>query len=211
MLNNGQPKKHTKQANHSRYNVAIRKVQNPRQIFSRHSPNKLKNIINGRIQNGKDLAASWQASWDNNYLHVRVDIADDKFVKDSKEPWGDDSIELFIDADGSKTAAYDGNNDFQFIYRWHDRNIGLGANSPKRKLHGIKHKVAKFSQGYSLTTSIPWKALGVKPHNGKRFGIDIHVNDDDNGKHRDGKLAWNAKSDHSWKSPRMFGEVVLSM
>ncbi|HIP81169.1 MAG TPA: hypothetical protein EYH16_02005, partial [Leucothrix mucor] len=66
-------------------------------------------------------------------------------------------------------------------------------------------------KGYSLETAIPWKTLGVKPIAGRVIGIDVQINDDDNGKERDGKIAWHAKKDNSWKSPQTFGRLVLGI
>ncbi|MCK5726729.1 MAG: hypothetical protein KAH22_07900 [Thiotrichaceae bacterium] len=187
----------------------IGRVRNPQRIFSPQSEMRLMKAISGRIQDSNDLAAAWQAHWDAKSLHLRVDVTDDYFIKDSQQPWGDDSIEIFIDADGSRTASYDGKNDFQFMFRWKDYGIGLGKNSPRKNITGVRHKMIKTHDGYVLEASIPWSILGVRPRTGQSIGIDIQVNDDDDGGHRDGKLAWNATQDKAWKSPQHFGRLVL--
>ena len=199
-----------KPAEKASHRVSIPRVTNSRSIFSRNSPHTLRNIISGNISGGRDLAASWQAHWDSRYLHLRVDVSDDNFIKDSNTPWGDDSIEIFIDADGSRLASYDKKNDFMFMYRWKDYGIGLGKNSPRRNTGGIKQKMSKLHNGYVLETSIPWNVLGVRPMPGRSIGIDIQINDDDDGNQRDGKLAWKAKEDNSWNNPQLFGQLVLA-
>ena len=188
----------------------ISKVSDQQRIFSRLSNFRLMNVISGEIKDSRDLAASWQAHWDRSFLHIRVDVADDNFIKDSKVPWGDDSIEIFIDADGSRLSTYDKKNDFQFLYRWKDYGIGMGKNSPRRDMKDVKYKMIKTRSGYVLETSIPWRLLGIHPTSGHSLGIDVHINDDDDGSLRDGKLAWNARDDNSWKNPQSFGQLILT-
>ena len=188
----------------------ISKVRDSSRIYSRHSNFRLMNVVSGDIEDSRDLAANWQAHWDRQYLHIRVDVSDDNFIKDSKVPWGDDSIEIFIDADGSRLSSYDKKNDFQFIYRWKDYGIGMGQNSARKNMRSVKQKMIKTQQGYVLETSIPWKVLGVRPTAGHNLGIDVQINDDDNGSQRDGKLAWSAQKDDSWRNPQSFGHIVLA-
>jgi hypothetical protein len=193
------------------HDAIVHRVKGRGKFWTNKATLRLKNVVSGNIQNGLDLSSVWQTHWDNKYLHVRVDTLDDKFVKDSKMPWSDDSIEIFIDADGSRNAKFDGINDFHLIYRWKDRNVNLSSNSPRRRTLGIKQTMTRTNKGYTLETSIPWTTLGVQPKAGKAIGIDIQINDDDSGKGRDGKLAWHAKNDLSWKNPRNFGRLVLGI
>ena len=71
--------------------------------------------------------------------------------------------------------------------------------------------MTRSDRGYTLETSIPWSTLGIKPKAGQTIGIDIQINDDDSGNGRDGKLAWHAKNDNSWKNPQTFGRLVLGI
>ncbi len=177
--------------------------------WQRSPKNSLRNVIMGKVNGSKDLAGMWSAHWDDRYLHVRVTINDDRHIRDSQQLWGDDSIEIYIDADASKNTSYDKKNDFHLIYRLHDQKISLGKFSPRHGINHIRQKMLKTKTGYSLETSIPWATLKTKPVAGRRIGFDIQVNDDDTGHERDGKMAWNARSDHSWTNPRLFGELVL--
>ncbi len=180
-------------------------------MWSNKNAMRLTNIVAGEIDGGRDLSAVWQTNWDNKYLHVRVDAVDDKFVRDSRAPWSDDSIEIYIDADGSRGTKFDGKNDYHLIYRWKDRNVSLSKSSPRKGRLGIKQTMTRSDRGYTLETSIPWSTLGIKPKAGQSIGIDIQINDDDSGNGRDGKLAWHAKNDNSWKNPQTFGQLVLGI
>jgi len=182
-----------------------------RQLWKNNAAMRLSNIVGGKINGGVDLSATWQTHWDDNYLYVRVDAIDDKFMRDSIRPWSDDSIELYIDADGSRASKYDGRNDFHLIYRWKDKSVNFSKSSPARRNAGIQQTMTRTNKGYSLETAIPWKTLGVKPVAGRPIGIDVQINDDDNGRERDAKLAWHAKTDKSWANPQNFGQMVLGI
>jgi oligosaccharide reducing-end xylanase len=41
------------------------------------------------------------------------------------------------------------------------------------------------------------------------LGLDVHVDDDDDGGDRDGKLTWKAKQDDAWQNPSLFGGAIL--
>ena len=167
-------------------------------------------LIKGTINNANDLSAMWRSGWDEYGFNLWVGIQDDKFVKDSDQPWADDSIEIYIDANGSREAKFDGQDDFQLTFRMKDKTVSVGGSSPKRNTSGIRHKMVKTSTGYRLEASIPWSLLNVKPQAGLRMGFDIQVNDDDNGHLRDAKISWNAAMDQAWKNPSLFGEVILA-
>ena len=199
---------------------------NPRKIINQHDgvikqrrygrdwhqkpQNRLLNIVGGSIHDGYDLAANWQTSWDKDYLHIRVATMDDRFVKDSGAPWSDDSIEIFVDADGSRDSRFDGQNDFHFIFRWRDHQVNLSQSSPRRRDLGILQAMNRHTNGYTLEASIPWQTLGVIPQNGSIIGLEVQVNDDDTGNDRDGKLAWFSKNDEAWLNPQNFGRMLLS-
>jgi hypothetical protein len=61
---------------------------------------------------------------------------------------------------------------------------------------------------------LTWATLKTNPPSLTRpatlLGIDVHVNDDDNGGTRDHKIAWHAVADNLYESPRRFGTLTLS-
>ena len=149
--------------NNGNYDATVHRAKGRGKKWSNKNALRLSNIVAGKINGHRDLSAVWQTSWDNNYLHVRVDAIDDKFIRDSKAPWSDDSIEIYVDADGSRGSKFDGKNDFHFIYRWKDRNVSLSSSSPRKRSLGIKQTMTRSDGGYTLETSIPWSTLGVTP------------------------------------------------
>ena len=191
--------------------ATVQRYKGHGRMWSNKNAMRLSNIVAGKINGGRDLSAVWQTHWDSKYLHVRVDATDDKFIRDSRAPWSDDSIEIYIDADGSRGSKFDGKNDYHLIYRWKDKNVSLSKSSPRKGRLGIKQTMTRSDRGYTLETSIPWSTLGIKPKAGQAIGIDVQINDDDSGNGRDGKLAWHAKNDSSWKNPQTFGRLVLGI
>ncbi len=179
--------------------------------WNHQSAIQLHNIIGGSLQGKNDLSAVWQAKWDNQYLYIRVDTLDDYFVRDSTAPWGDDSIEVYIDADGSRNASFDRKNDFHFIFRWKDNKVSLSSNSAGHGNMGIQQTMTRSDHGMILEASIPWRSLGVRPSSGHKLGLDIQINDDDNGNQRDTKIAWHSTDDEAWKNPQKFGRLVLGL
>ncbi len=209
--NNTKPSQPKKSIVLTKHDAVVHRFKGHGRMWSNKAELRLSNIIDGKISDGSDLSAVWQTHWDKKYLYVRVDTIDDKFIRDSKAPWSDDSIELYIDADGSRSAKFDGKNDFHFIYRWKDKNVNLSKNSPRKSRLDIKQTMTRTNKGYTLETAIPWTTLGVKPVAGKIIGIDLQINDDDSGRSRDGKLAWHSKNDNAWKNPRNFGRLILGI
>ena len=191
--------------------ATVQRYKGHGRMWSNKNAMRLSNIVAGKINGGRDLSAVWQTHWDSKYLHVRVDATDDKFIRDSRAPWSDDSIEIYIDADGSRGSKFDGKNDYHLIYRWKDKNVSLSKSSPRKGRLGIKQTMTRSDRGYTLETSIPWSTLGIKPKAGQAIGIDVQINDDDSGNGRDGKLAWHAKNNSSWKNPQTFGRLVLGI
>ena len=170
----------------------------------------LQKLIKGTLGKHKDLAAEWRASWNSKTFRLFVEVMDDQLMEDSEQSWADDSVEIYIDANGSRAEKYDGEDDFQLVFRLKDDPVSFGGNSPKREADDIRYAVVKTDTGYTLDVSIPWEALGVdEPEVGLKMGFDVHVNDDDNGHLRDAKMAWNSGVDRAWKDPGVFGEVVL--
>ncbi len=186
----------------------------PRQLAGPNTLHKteaklINKIIQGTIQNPRDLTARWRANWDNKYLHIWVGVIDETHVSDSKEPWADDSIEIYIDADASRSEVYDEFNDYHLSFRLGDDKISIGGKTPKEDIKDIKYSMRQNSSGYQLDVKIPWTTLRVRPKSEHTLGFEIQINDDDNGDSRDAKISWSSNNDTAWKSPRVFGQLVL--
>ncbi len=166
-------------------------------------------LIQGTINNPRDLSARWRANWDDNNLYLWIGVIDDKKSIDSKQTWADDSIEIYIDSDASRGETYDNFNDFHLSFRMGDKKLTSGASTPTTGLENIQYRMRAVPTGYQLSVKIPWATLKIIPKNEYVLGFDIQINDDDNGKGRDAKLSWNANADQAWKTPKIFGGLIL--
>jgi len=157
-----------------------------------------------------DYAGKWRALYDNNNLYLLVEVNDATRINDSGSSWWeDDVIEIFIDADNSKGASYDGVNDFQLGFRWNDNTVHTGGSSVTSTT-GINFQQYATSSGYNLEVAIPWSTLGTTPALGKAIGLDVQVDDDDNNGTRDAQIATFATTSMAWSDPRLFGTVYLT-
>lgn len=162
------------------------------------------NVVRGALDPG-DPYTGFLAMWDTNNLYVYVYYADDAQPPfDSVQPWEDDSIEIYVDGDGSAGTTYDGRNDFQYIFRRGDPAVRYGVNS-RVNSSGI----AWSYTSYSLEVAIPWTTIGITPAEGRRIGLEVQRNDDDNGGARDSKVATFATTDDAWTQPRLFSPFSL--
>jgi hypothetical protein len=118
--------------------------------------------------------------------------------------YDDDSVEIFIDGNNSKGSNYDGWDDYQFIFL-SDGNNNAPLEKGRASPAGLTSSVLTTANGYKLTVFIPREEVGIQ--HGQPFGINVEVNDDDDGGGRDAKLTWIGLEDvdRSWILPRAFG------
>ncbi len=157
-------------------------------------------------------SGQWRALWTDNAFYMLVEVTDNTLHKDSPDSqwWKDDSIEIFIDADNSKDGTYDGVNDFQYGLRYNDGTVRIGTNSVNQST-GIEFSIVETGQGYRLEIKIPWSTLlGMTPSADDLIGLEVHINDDDDGGDRDAKVAWYGDHDDCWHDPSTFATVRLS-
>jgi hypothetical protein len=169
---------------------------------------KIGNVIYESPSNEEDFSASYKALWDEKNLYVLVDVTDENLRNDSDDFWLDDCVEVFIDADNSKSGSY-GDNDYQFHFGWAEANPSMGE-SQHNQTEGVDFAVGRADAGYRVEIKLPWATLGVEPSAGKKIGLDVHVNDDDDGGDRDSKLTWRGKEDNAWQNPGIFGTAELA-
>lgn len=193
-------------------------------------------IDNLMVDRGTDEASGeawryWAAAHDGEYLYVLVVVDDDgRRWRDSPAVWNDDSIELFIDGDNSKSTTY-GADDFQRLIpltapgetrRSIDTGIVNGFFSSQAQLsidfatgpgvgpRGIRRP--RFEQDvYELRVELA--SAGIVP--GRPFGFELQVNDDDDGGNRDAKWGWahptrtDEDIDGTYLDPSLMGTALL--
>jgi hypothetical protein len=169
-----------------------------------------------------DLSAEYKAMWDESNLYLLVDVTDDVLVNDTNHDqsitlpsgstavpwWYDDCIEVYIDADNSKSNQYD-NDDAEYHFDWDRTHPTMGTHQQHGRMENIEFAIVTTEKGYRTEIKFSWATLGKKPSVGATIGLDVQVNDNDNGK-RDHKIAWFAKWDDAWENPQAFGNAELA-
>jgi regulation of enolase protein 1 (concanavalin A-like superfamily) len=170
------------------------------------------NVTLGTAVPASDLSASFRALYDATNLYLLVQVSDQTLLNDSGTAWYyDDTVEVFIDGDYSRsTTGYDGVNDFQLAVRYNDGNVVIRGSNSAPVPAGAQARLATATGGYVLEMILPLAQIGVSPVDGALLGLDVQVNDDDDGGDRDTKMAWWSTDDNTWQYPSLFGTGMLN-
>lgn len=190
--------------------IVFRPAKDPERYFFLENPRTLDTLIAGQEWAKRDLFGKWEGKWDDNYLYLAVRVYDESIKADSENPEDDDSVEFYIDADNSRKASYDGVNDYRMIFAWERKQVMLDPKSPQTISPDLSYEFKTTADGYVLEAKIPWKMLGVKIGVKSRIGIEVQVNDDDDGGTREQKISWLAREDQAMHDPRLLGVVLIS-
>jgi regulation of enolase protein 1 (concanavalin A-like superfamily) len=170
------------------------------------------NVTLGSAVPASDLSGSFRALYDAANLYLLVEVTDQTLLNDSGTGWyHDDTVEIFVDGNYSRsTTAYDGVNDFQLAVRYNDGNVIVRGSNSAPVPAGAQARLAPATGGYVLEMLLPLAQIGVSPVDGYLLGLDVQVNDDDDGGDRDTKMAWWSTDDNTWQYPSLFGTGVLN-
>jgi hypothetical protein len=144
--------------------------------------------------------SSFGALWDGAALHLAIRTADTAPLNDSADAWDDDAFEVFIDARHDREDVYNA-DDRRILVRADGSLGGVGD------LSGITRAVATADGVRTLELRIRWSNLGLAPTSGLTIGLDVAINDDDDGGARDGRLFW--RGDGTADTVPKFGAAIL--
>lgn len=184
---------------------------------------KLTNVIYSPPSSPNDIAADFRVLWDADNLYLLVDVTDDVLVNDTSPDqlvtlptgstnipwWYDDCVEVYIDAGNTKSNQY-GSEGAQYHFDWDRTSPTMGRHNEHGRLENIEFAMKTTEKGYRTEIKFPWATLGKKPSAGSSIGLDVHVNDDDDGGERDTKITWCDKQDTAWNNPQAFGNGELA-
>jgi len=199
-------------------------------------PLTINNLMIDVSAEGEDGAPyrRWAAMHDGQMLYLLV-LVDDvgRRHSDSDLLWEDDSVELFIDGNNSKLPRWGDADDFHFLIPLLQQNTSASNNSVQGRVgrgpgsspaplglrfatgpgigpDGVRR--ARWEQDvYEIQISL--NSAGIVP--GLTFGLELQVNDDDNGGSRDSKWGWRHPSrnttdtDLTYLNPSVMGIAVL--
>jgi len=184
-------------------------------VWARASVQYIKATNDGTAPTGPaDCSGQFRVLYDTTYLYVLVDVNDDVLVQDSDptQGWLDDRIEIFIDGDNSKNATQDGKNDYQYCFRWNHGVVEVPVEwyrSPA-SLAGVQYAVVATASSYRMEVKLPWTTMiGGAAQAGRLIGIDVMVDDDDDGGDVDSQIAWLAMGGDPHR-PNLWGTALLA-
>jgi hypothetical protein len=134
--------------------------------------------IDSMIHGYFDTYSSASFLWDDTCLYVHIEIEDKFLMNDSGEDWwDDDAVEIFIDAENSKSSTYD-ENDFHFVFRLHNTEM---MELIHNQVDNIEYELIQEGDRFFLEIAFPWSLLNTTPETGKLIGLEIRVRDDYDG------------------------------
>ena len=162
------------------------------------------NTVTKPIIGTSNNTVTYAVLWDSLYLYVAVKVIDANKFNDSANPWDDDALEIYVDAENNGGTSY-GANDRQFMKEWNSSSVWEKTN----KTSGLTHAWSNITGGYAIEMRIAWSNMAiVNPAPGFRIGFDIASDDDDNGGARESQVMWAGDS-NNWQYPQNFGDLVL--
>ena len=173
-------------------------------LWSQVGRYEMENYIFGSPLPAEDLSGEFQVLWNESFLWILVEIEDDVLSDTADLEYERDGIEIYIDADNSKSSDY-GADEFQIRYNWNDPKVYAAIGDFDGTCSG---RQVTTDSGYRMEIEIPWHTINGAGMDGGFLGLDIHVNDND-GLGREAKLTWFTNRDNSYQSPSYFGTVRL--
>jgi hypothetical protein len=160
-----------------------------------------------------DCSGKWKVLWDWEYIYALVIVKDEALNNDSGagSKWNDDSVEFYVDGDNTKASTVD-DNDHQYTCRWNNAEIETPSaiHNGDPSLVGYEYAIVTTGSGYIYEARVPWTSIIAEPPGaGDLIGIDMYINDDDDGTDRDTQIAWHSEAGAGWNTPSMWGTAQL--
>ena len=161
----------------------------------------------------------WYAMHDGSFLYILVyntqENDSNELWQDSANVYQDDSIEIFIDGDNSKLTSFDGRDDYMFALRYDDTMPNFlewgnrGSRTDLLFTYSTNQAYKSNRDAAIYEIAINLSSAGIFP--GDLIGLEIQINEDDDGGDRDAKWSWAERTaEHrAWFDPSAFGTAKL--
>lgn len=165
-----------------------------------------------------NISGAWRAAFTATDLHLVIDVSDDALITTEVNDWNNDSVELFLDGNNSKTSTSDNLNDLKFAFLPRTdgtvliRTNVFPPNPAGLDFSGLQAAItlkedAGAYRGYVLEVKVPLAILGITPQEGWELGIDFQINDNDTTGGRDRYVTWFGSNLNN--NPAAYGTVVF--
>jgi len=175
---------------------------------------EIANTVAGSNPSGSaDCSGTWQALWSYDYIYALIVVNDEALNNDSgaSSKYQDDSVEFYVDGDNSKGTTPD-ENDHQYTCRWNNNEVEepSAIHNGEPSIVGFEYAVTTTGTGYIYEARIPWTSImGEAPIAGQLIGIEVFINDDDDGGDRDSQIAWFGTDGNGWQDPSLWATALL--
>ncbi|MDR2111382.1 MAG: endo-1,4-beta-xylanase [Spirochaetaceae bacterium] len=158
-------------------------------------------LLELKSQGSTEEGSRFRTLWDDEYVYVLVEVNDPVLNDANAAVHEQDSVEVFLDQNNGKTAAYE-SDDGQ--YRVNFKNIASfnGGDSER-----FRSRSRVYPGGYLVEMALPITA--VKPRPGSLFGFDVQINDADASGVRTGIRNWANISNMGYQDTSGFGLLAL--
>ncbi len=183
-------------------------------VWSIATERDILNTTSGSAPSGPaDCSGKWRVLWDWEYIYALVVVRDEVLNNDSgtDSKWNDDSVEFYVDGDNSKGSTCD-ENDHQYTCRWNNAELETPSayHNGEPSLVGFEYAIVTTGNGYIYEVRIPWTSImGTGPTAGQEIGIEVFINDDDDGGDGDTQIGWYGTEENGWQTPSMWATAQL--
>ncbi len=151
-----------------------------------------------------ECAAKVKVLWDAKKLYVLARVQDGNVSTSGKEPYEQDSLEIYIDEDNAGNVVY-GKDDKRYRINAENAVTCLGAKASEKNVESV---VTKTEEGYLVEASFAWTDLSPKVHN--LVGFDLRINDANAAGTRTGTLSWCDATGEAGTNASLFGTIKLA-
>jgi len=145
--------------------------------------------------------SQFKAQWDDEYLYVYFEVQDALLNDTARDPWEQDSVEVFIDQNNAKTSTYEP-DDAQ--YRISFKNLVTFNGGYE---DDFMSKTRVFPGGYAVEVAVPLK--DVTPEVGLLMGFDTQINEADASGVRTGIRNWVNDTNMGYQDMSGLGVIML--
>ncbi|TWD94588.1 endo-1,4-beta-xylanase [Neobacillus bataviensis] len=139
--------------------------------------------------------------WDKENLYILTQVSDSQLDKSSPNPWEQDSVEVFVDENNTKTSSYE-NGDGQYRVNFDNQT----SFNPGSIANGFKSATLVSGNSYVVEMKIPFKT--VTPQYNTKIGFDVQINDGKDGA-RQSAATWNDTTGNGYQDTSVFGVLTL--
>ena len=176
-----------------------------------------------------DFRGHFQVAYDSLNLYLRVEIKDNKFYRDPKSSWNNDTLQIYFDcfgdARGKENIGYD-DNDYAYTILpepsgkgakvWRelspDPQLQLANNAPPNLTFedNIPADFKLIPGGYVYEVTLPAKyLLPINLKAGTVFGFCLFVNDRNDPEGVTSALTLTPKGTAAFRNPHLWPQVIL--